>query len=76
MGAEGFVIDYEQTIDEVRWESSKCADCTNLAFERPSVDCVTPVKAGGGREMFPVDVGAAGGYGAAVDGEIWRSIGR
>ena len=36
---------------------------------------MTPVKAGGGREMFPVDVGGAGGYGAAVDGEIWRLIG-
>ena len=40
------------------------------------MDYVTPVKGDGGREMFTVDVGAAGSYGAAVVGEIWRSIGR
>jgi hypothetical protein len=39
------------------------------------VDYVTRVKAGDDREMFTIDVRIGGGCGAAVVGEIWRSIG-
>ena len=40
------------------------------------MDYVTRVKAGDDGEMFTVDVCIDGGCGAAVVGEIWRSIGR
>ena len=70
MGAEGLVIVYERTIDEVRCKSSNCEDCTNLAFERLPVDYVTPVKADGGREMFTVEVGVADGWGSCCWGDM------